>query len=105
MRARETGLSDDALRACGLAYLSDFWLGGVVKGPHPEAVRQRLTSVDHAMWFHRFARADEWMLYVEKSPSAQGGRGLSLGRIYSQSGILLATVAQEGMIRVPGKGQ
>ena len=52
------------------------------------------------MWFHREGRADEWMLYVQESPSAQGGRGLSLGKIFSQDGLLLATVAQEGMIRV-----
>jgi len=53
------------------------------------------------MWFHRQAKVDEWMLYVQESPSAQGGRGLSLGRIYSQEGLLLATVAQEGMVRIP----
>jgi acyl-CoA thioesterase-2 len=53
------------------------------------------------MWFHRDGRADEWMLYVLESPSAQGGRGLGLGRIYSQDGRLLVSVAQEGMIRVP----
>lgn len=58
-------------------------------------------SLDHAMWFHRQAKADEWMLYVQESPSAQGGRGLALGRIFSRAGELLATVAQEGMIRVP----
>ena len=62
-------------------------------------------SLDHAMWFHRFARTDEWMLYVQESPSAQGGRGLALGRIYSHTGILMATVAQEGMIRVPRKAE
>jgi acyl-CoA thioesterase-2 len=58
-------------------------------------------SLDHAMWFHRDGRADEWMLYVQESPSAQGGRGLSLGRLFNRQGQLLATVAQEGMVRVP----
>jgi acyl-CoA thioesterase-2 len=57
------------------------------------------------MWWHRFGRADEWMLYVQESPSGQGGRGLSLGRIYSRDGVLLASVAQEGMVRVPANGR
>jgi acyl-CoA thioesterase II len=53
------------------------------------------------MWWHRDARVDEWLLYVQESPSASGGRGLSLGRIYTREGVLVASVAQEGMIRVP----
>lgn len=52
------------------------------------------------MWWHRFGRVDDWMLYVQESPSASGGRGLSIARIYSRSGTLLASVAQEGMVRV-----
>ena len=54
------------------------------------------------MWWHRPGRVDEWMLYVQESPNAIGGRGLALGRIYSRDGVLLASVAQEGMVRVPG---
>ena len=95
MRAREQGLDDDALRACGLAYLSDFWLGGVVKGPHPGAIRQRLTSVDHAMWFHRQTDPSQWLLYDMDAPWAGDARGLAQGRIYDQSGALIASVAQE----------
>jgi acyl-CoA thioesterase II len=53
------------------------------------------------MWFHRPAKVDEWMLYVQESPIAQKGRGLALGKIYSQDGVLLASVAQEGMVRIP----
>jgi acyl-CoA thioesterase-2 len=53
------------------------------------------------MWWHRPARVDEWLLYVQEAPSASGGRGLSLGRIYSRDGRLVASVAQEGMVRVP----
>jgi acyl-CoA thioesterase-2 len=53
------------------------------------------------MWWHRFGRVDEWLLYVQESPNAIGGRGLSTGRIFSREGLLLATVAQEGMIRIP----
>ncbi|TXN27251.1 acyl-CoA thioesterase, partial [Lacisediminihabitans profunda] len=58
-------------------------------------------SLDHAMWFHRFGRGDEWRLYAQESPNATGGRGLSQGRIYTRDGLLLASVAQEGMVRVP----
>jgi acyl-CoA thioesterase-2 len=61
----------------------------------------KAASLDHAMWFHRFGRVDEWLLYVQESPSAGGGRGLSHGRIFSRDGVLLASVAQEGMVRVP----
>jgi len=60
-----------------------------------------MASLDHAMWWHRFGRVDEWNLYVQESPSATGGRGFSLGRIFSRDGLLLASVAQEGMVRVP----
>jgi acyl-CoA thioesterase-2 len=52
------------------------------------------------MWFHRSGRADEWVLYTEDSPSASGGRGLGVGRMFAADGALLATVAQEGMIRL-----
>ena len=61
----------------------------------------KVASLDHAMWWHRDARVDEWLLYVQESPSASGGRGLSLGRIYTRDGVLVASVAQEGMVRVP----
>jgi acyl-CoA thioesterase-2 len=56
------------------------------------------------MWWHRDARVDEWLLYTQESPSASGGRGLSLGRIYTREGVLIASVAQEGMVRVPDPG-
>jgi acyl-CoA thioesterase len=58
-------------------------------------------SLDHAMWFHRPARVDDWLLYVQDSPSAQNGRGLSQGKIFDREGRLIASVAQEGMIRIP----
>jgi acyl-CoA thioesterase-2 len=59
-----------------------------------------MASLDHALWFHRPFRADEWLLYSIDSPSAQGGRGLARGLIYDRSGHLVASTAQEGMIRV-----
>lgn len=58
-----------------------------------------MASLDHAMWWHRPVRVDEWLLYVQSAPSAQGGRGLGAARIYQQDGTLVASVAQEGMIR------
>lgn len=60
-----------------------------------------IASLDHAMWWHRDARVDEWLLYVQSSPSAQGGRGLGSARVFAQDGTLVASIAQEGMIRVP----
>ena len=60
-----------------------------------------VASLDHAMWWHRPVRVDEWLLYVQESPSAQGARGLATGKIFSRDGRHVATVAQEGMVRVP----
>jgi acyl-CoA thioesterase-2 len=59
-----------------------------------------MASLDHAMWFHRPFRADDWLLYDQDSPSASNGRGLSRGLVYTRSGTLVATVMQEGLIRV-----
>ncbi|HIE70934.1 MAG TPA: hypothetical protein EYP98_12590, partial [Planctomycetes bacterium] len=59
----------------------------------------QLASLDHALWFHRPFRADEWMLYVQDSPSAHGARGFCRGSVYSREGLLLASVAQEGLVR------
>jgi acyl-CoA thioesterase-2 len=104
MRCVDTLPDDPNLHRAALAYASDYTLLEPIYRRHGipwSTPGLKSASLDHAMWFHRFARVDEWMLYVEESPSAQGGRGLSLGRVYSQSGLLLATVAQEGMIRVP----
>lgn len=61
----------------------------------------KVASLDHAMWWHRPARADDWLLYVQAAPSAHGGRGLGTAGVYAQDGTLVATIAQEGMIRVP----
>ncbi len=60
----------------------------------------QMASLDHAVWFHREFRMDEWLLHAMESPSASLGRGLSLGKIFTQSGQLVATVAQEGLIRI-----
>jgi len=95
---------DENLHRAALAYASDYSILEPIMRGHgvPWALPGlKAASLDHAMWFHRFGRVDEWLLYVQESPSAGGGRGLSLGRIYSRSGVLLASVAQEGMVRVP----
>jgi acyl-CoA thioesterase II len=98
-------LPDDAnLHRAALAYASDYTILEPIQRRHgvPWATPGlKMASLDHAMWWHRFARVDEWLVYVQESPSAQGGRGLSQGRIYDRNGLLIATVAQEGMIRVP----
>jgi acyl-CoA thioesterase-2 len=60
-----------------------------------------IASLDHAMWWHRDVRVDDWLLYVQSTPSAQGGRGLGAARVFTQDGTLVASVAQEGMVRVP----
>jgi len=66
--------------------------------PFPSA-HLRLASIDHAMWLHRPMRVDDWLLYCIDSPSASGARGLSRGAIYDRAGTLVASVAQEGLIR------
>ena len=100
---RVTGrLPDDALvHVCVLAYASDLTLLGSVTARHGRSLEDVMAaSLDHAMWFHRPFRADEWVLYDCTSPSASGGRGLAVGRFFSQDGRLIATVVQEGLVRV-----
>ncbi len=98
-------LPDDAdLHRAALLYASDYTLLEPIYRRHGVAFVTpglKAASLDHAMWWHRPARVDEWLLYVQESPNAVGGRGLSLGRIYDHAGTLVASVAQEGMVRVP----
>ena len=101
-----TPMPDDPnLHRAALAYASDYTILESILRRHGVAwvtAGLKMASLDHAMWWHRFARVDDWLLYVQESPSAGGGRGLSLGRIYDRGGRLIASVAQEGMVRVPG---
>lgn len=95
---------DPDLHRAALAYASDYSIMEPVMRRHGIAWATpglKMASLDHAMWWHRFGRVDEWLLYVQDSPSAQGGRGLSLGSIFNRDGLLLASVAQEGMLRSP----
>jgi acyl-CoA thioesterase-2 len=93
----------ETLHRCLLAYVSDFNLLDTALMPHgiPFGARDLLmASIDHAMWFHRSARLDEWLLYSTDSPSASGARGFSRGSIFARDGRLVASTAQEGLMRV-----
>jgi acyl-CoA thioesterase-2 len=104
---RATGpLPDDiALHQCVLAYASDMTLLDTALLPHGIgwfSEKIQMASLDHAMWFHRRFRADEWLLYVQDSPSASGARGFNRGLIYTREGKLIASVVQEGLMRLRG---
>jgi acyl-CoA thioesterase-2 len=105
---RATGrLPDDpAIHQCVLAYASDMTLLDSSLIAHGRTVFERsiqAASLDHALWFHRPFRADEWLLYAQDSPSASGALGFSRGLIYTRDGTLVASVAQEGLIRDVGE--
>ena len=102
---RTTGPVPDQwpLRAAVLAYLSDMTLLDTSTFAHGRAVFDpdlQVASLDHAMWFHREHPLDDWLLYTQDSPSASGARGLTRGAIYGRDGVLIASVAQEGLIRL-----
>lgn len=94
---------DPVLHTCVLTYASDMTLLDTTLLPHAGLWQDPnlfMASLDHAMWFHRDFRADEWLLYAQDTPSASGGRGLGRGSIFTQDGRLAVTVVQEGLIRV-----
>ena len=102
MRAKGSLPDDPAMHRAVLAYLSDMTLLDVALVPHDSSVfdkKVQAASLDHAIWFHRPFRADEWMLYDEEAQSTQSARGLCRGRLFSASGELIATTMQEGLIR------
>lgn len=104
LRAKSTLPDDPAVHRAALAYASDLSiLEPVLRGLGvPWATPGlKIASLDHAMWFHRDGRADEWVLYAQDSPSAGSSRGLSFGRLFSRDGTLMASVAQEGLVRLP----
>jgi acyl-CoA thioesterase-2 len=94
---------EEALHRCLLAYVSDFHLLATALKPHgismisPKLV---IASIDHAMWFHRGVRLDDWLLYAIDSPSASGARGFTRGSVFARDGRLIASAAQEGLIRI-----
>jgi acyl-CoA thioesterase-2 len=103
VRANGSLPDDPAVHQCVLAYASDLSLLDSALRPHglswadPHLMG---ASLDHAIWFHRPFRADEWLLFVQESPSAAGARGFNLGQIFTRDGVLVASVAQEGLIRL-----
>jgi acyl-CoA thioesterase-2 len=104
MRLRAPLPDDQRLHRAALAYLSDMTIQESILRAHGvywALPGLKVASLDHAMWWHRPARVDEWLLYLQESPNARGGRGLATGRIYTRDGALVASVAQENMIRVP----
>jgi acyl-CoA thioesterase-2 len=90
------------LHQCVVAYASDLTLLDTATLPHAIAWNDpgyRMASLDHAMWFHRPFRADEWLLYAQVSPAAHGARGFAMGHLFAHDGTLVASVAQEGLMR------
>jgi len=95
---------DPLLHTALLTFASDYTLLESVLRRHGLSwgnPGMKTASLDHAMWFHRWARADEWLLYAQESPSASGARGMGMGRIFTADGVLVASTAQEGMMRLP----
>ena len=103
MRCGDKLPDDPRIHQCVLAYLSDWSLLDTATRPHAVSFMQdnvQVASLDHAMWFHRPFRADEWLLYDQDSPSASGARGFNRGLIYNQSGKLVASTTQDGLVRI-----
>jgi len=101
-RAVDRMPDDPLLHTCMLTYASDYNLIGTALRPHALSWIGGATivaSIDHALWFHRPARVDDWLLYTMDSPSAQNARGLARGLVYDRAGRLVASVAQEGLMR------
>ena len=101
-RARDDMGEDVTVNQCVLAYASDMSLLDSSLRPHAVDwgdARLQAASLDHALWFHRPCRFSDWHLYVQDSPSASGARGFNRGAIYSQDGVLVASAAQEALIR------
>ena len=101
LRTRGPAPDDPMLSRALLAFVSDISLRDTALLPHGKSIfsEVKVASLDHAMWFHRPFRTDDWLLYAQDSPSASGARGFNRGAIYTRDGILVASVAQEGLIR------
>ncbi|MHB8839455.1 MAG: acyl-CoA thioesterase II, partial [Gemmatimonadaceae bacterium] len=94
---------DRIIHQAVLAYASDYGLLPTALHPHGVAYRDRhlqIASLDHSLWLHRPFRADDWLLYAMESPAAAGARGFTRGAVYTRAGELVASVAQEGLIRL-----
>jgi acyl-CoA thioesterase-2 len=94
---------DERLHRSLLAYVSDFFLLDTATLPHGTSFLTSsivMASLDHAMWFHRPLRVDEWLLYAMESPSASGARGFARASVFARDGRLVASTAQEGLVRM-----
>ena len=106
IRATSRLPDDDAIHRAVLAYLSDLTLIDAALAAHGRTLFEpefAVASLDHALWFHRPCRADEWLLYTQDSPTTSGSRGLARGLLYDRAGRLCASVVQEGLIRIRDK--
>ncbi|CAN5307153.1 MAG: acyl-CoA thioesterase [Nocardioides sp.] len=102
LRIAGTLPDDPTIQMAAFTWASDISLLTSSLSAHTlDSSRVQMASLDHSLWFHRPFRADEWWLYDQVSPSASGGRGFAIGRVYNQAGVLGATAAQEGIIRPP----
>jgi acyl-CoA thioesterase-2 len=102
MKVKEPIVGQIDFHKCVLAYASDFNLLTTALMPHGIMIPSKglmMASLDHAMWFHREIDFNDWLLYNIQSPAAQNGRGLCFGHVYNTSGVLVASVAQEGLVR------
>lgn len=104
VRTQDRLPDDPLLHVCTLAYFSDLTLIGTILQPHGGRAANEdldLASIDHAMWFHSPFRCDDWMLFVQDSPIARGGHGFARGEFYRRDGLLVASAAQEALLRRP----
>jgi acyl-CoA thioesterase-2 len=102
MKVQEKLPDDRFLHQCVLTYATDISLLDNILRPHGRLGKRgpmMVASVDHAVWFHRPLRVDEWLLYAQESPAAFGARGFARGTLYTRDGVLVASVAQEGLMR------
>jgi acyl-CoA thioesterase-2 len=102
IRARGPLPDEPLYHQCTVAYVSDMTLIDTAVLPHGIAWADdghQMASLDHAMWFHRPFRADDWLLYDQQSPNAFGARGFTMGHLYTRAGELVVSVVQEGLVR------
>lgn len=102
VRVEEELPADNLIQACALTYLSDLTMVSTALAPHTGSVDSHdlmLASIDHAVWFHAPTRADRWLLFAQDTPVARAGHGLARGLFFNESGMLVASVVQESLMR------
>lgn len=102
VKVREPLPDDPALHACAIAFISDMGVVGSARAPRSTSVPFAGASLDHALWFHRPARADQWLLFSVDPVTNFGGRGLARGTMHTADGVLVASIAQEALLRPSG---